>query len=122
LKAAGHESLRRGDDRPLELGQARLHLGPSQVGPDHTAAVATGVRDGLDLLLERALGRLVRHVDTATGYVEFPAVVDASEPVLFVAAEEQRRAPMRAVLSDQSGSTFRISKGDEPLAKRSRAE
>jgi hypothetical protein len=79
-----------GREVALELGQGRYFRGSSRphVRPDDAVALHTRVSDGAYLALEIAFGGLRGHVDTSTRHVELPAVIDAAQPVLFVAAEE----------------------------------
>src|SRR6266508_4047494 len=94
--------VRRRRLRPGELGQRRLELRRPHVGPDEAAQLDRGVGLLADLVLEGELFWLVHHVHTATADVELPAVVDTPQPTLLVAAEEQRGAPMRAELVEES--------------------
>jgi len=52
----------------------------------------------LDLVLELMLRGLIGLVDTGAGDIELPAVIDAAQTTLLVAAEEQRGAAVRAIL------------------------
>src|SRR6185437_9829375 len=51
------------------------------------------------------------------GGVELPAVVDAAQPGLLVAAEEHRRTPVRAVGADQPDTAGRVTERDQVLAE-----
>src|SRR5437667_194173 len=82
--------------RPGELGVRRLELRRPHVGPDEAAQLDRGIRRLADLVLEGELLRLVHHVHATAADVELPAVIDAPQPTLLVAAEEQRGASMRA--------------------------
>src|SRR5712691_7510157 len=86
---------------PLELGNAGLQLWRAHVGPDHAAALDAGVGRDPDPVLEVALRWLGRHVDAAAIEVVFPAVVDAAQSALLVAAKEERGAAVRAILLHQ---------------------
>src|SRR5713226_4087721 len=68
--------------------RGRLGARP-QVGPDDTVSLSAGVRPCLHLVLEVALGRLVRHVDAVTGDIELPAVIDAPQSGFLVASKKQ---------------------------------
>ena len=68
-------------------------------------------------MLERELFRLVHHVDTAAGDVELPAVIDAAQPALLVASEEERDAPVRAELVEESDAAVRVSKRHQVFAQ-----
>ena len=113
--------LRLGDERPFHRGERRGRAARAHVRPDDAAALLTWIRDGSDLVLEIALGRLVRHVETAPGDVELPAVVDAAQAMLFVAPEEQRCAPVRAVQAQDARAAGAVAESDEVLAEDSEA-
>src|SRR5690606_40923450 len=72
---------------------------------------------GADLVLEVALRRLRRHVDTGAGDVELPAVVDAAQAVLLVAPEEHGGAAVRTGVRDQADLTRSRAEPDEVLAE-----
>jgi hypothetical protein len=65
----------------------------------------------------KRLDGLVRHVDTAAGHVELPAVVNAAKPALLVAAEEERGAAVGAVLAHQPHAALGVAKRDQILAE-----
>ena len=107
--------------RPGELGQRRLELRRSHVGPDEAAQLDRGVGLLADLVLEGELFRLVHHVHTATADVELPAVVDAPQPALLVAAEEQRGAAVGTELVEQADAAAGVAERDEVLAEQAHA-
>ena len=83
----------------LEVRQRRRDLARAHVGPDDAAALLRRGRPApCTLSLKLDFGRLVRHVDAGARDVELPAVVDAAQAVLLVAAEEQAGAAVRAVV------------------------
>ena len=59
-----------------------------------------------------AIGR-VRHIDAVAVDVELPAVIDAAQPALLVAAPEQVGAAMRAIRVKQPELAVGGAKGDE---------
>src|ERR1700730_2382600 len=71
----------------------------------------------MDLVLELMLRRFIELVDTGAGDIELPAVIDAAQTTLLVAAEEQRGAAGRAVLVEEPDATLRVAKGDEIFAQ-----
>src|SRR3972149_4343450 len=101
----------------LVLGQGRLLLLRSHVDPDQAAPLRRRVSRRLDLLLEVRLRRLRGHVDAVAFRVELPAVVDAAQAALLVAAEEEAGAPVRAGLRDEADAAVRVAEGDEILAQ-----
>ena len=101
----------------LEVRQrGRRRAGP-EIAPHDAVALDARVGPGADLRPERALRRLAGHVDADAVAVELPAVVHAAEPLLLVAAEEERRPAVRAVVLDQRGASGRGAKGDQVLAQ-----
>src|ERR1044072_2549650 len=77
----------------LECGQRRGFRARAYVNPYDTGALHDLVRLGLHLFLE-AGRRQARHVDAIARNVELPAVIDAANALLLVAAEEERCAAM----------------------------
>ena len=57
------------------------------------------------------------HVDADAGDVELPAVVDAAQALLLIAAPEQGRAAMRAVAVQHADLAGGIAEGDQVLAE-----
>src|ERR1700690_3141650 len=85
----------------------------TQKCPDEPAAFPRRVRLDSHLALEERVRGLRRHIDAVAGAIEFPAVIDATQTALFVAPEEQRRAPVRAVRGDETDFAVRITEGNE---------
>ena len=75
----------------------------------------------MDLVLEVVLRRLVQHVDAVAGHVELPAVIDAAQAALLVAAEVQRDAAVRAELVDQPDLAVGVAERDQVLAEQPHA-
>src|SRR6266568_4990331 len=69
LVAHRDEALVLGDEVPLDLRQARRLAARAHVRPDDAAALRARIADGVDLVLEVALRRLVRHVYALAGDV-----------------------------------------------------
>src|SRR5690242_9136290 len=107
------------NQRPLELRQFRHNLLRTHICPDHTASFAGWIGRLTDLLFEAALDRLVRHINALAIHIEFPAVINAAQPVLFVAAEKQRCAPMRTVARQKSHFAVGIAKHNQMFRKNS---
>src|SRR6516225_8143980 len=102
---------------PFEIRRRRLVVRRSHIDPDHIAAFDTLIGGELDLLAEAAFDRLRRHLHALAGYVVFPAVIRTAQAVLFVAAEPQRHAAMRAELIHDADASEAVAEGDQPLAK-----
>jgi hypothetical protein len=113
--------MRVGDLGPFERRQCRRQGDRAHVHPDHAGFV-----DGLvgrlgDLLGEAAPGRLVRHIDAATISIELPAVVHASQAIVFVATPEQVRVAVRAPGVEDGRATAGGAEGDEVFAQQPQA-
>ena len=102
---------------PLEMRERRRLCARAHVGPDHPGGLPARVAGRPDLLLERALRRLVRHVHAAPGDVELPAVVDAAQAVVLVPAEVERRAAVRAALREQAHAPGSVPEDDQVFAQ-----
>jgi hypothetical protein len=59
----------------------------------------------------------VRHVEAIAGNVELPAMIDAAQPALLVAAEEQRGAAVRAAMVDHADAAGAVAEGQKLLAQ-----
>src|SRR6266705_1828216 len=101
-------AMRRRRLRPGEARQGRRALRRAEIGPDDAAHLHGGIGRDEDLVLEVQTLRLVHHVHAPAVDVELPAVEDAAQSALLVAAEEQRGAAMRAMLLDQPDAVPRI--------------
>ena len=91
-------------------------LARSEIRPHDLAELAGGVGLDGDRLVIAGSGRHVRQVDALAVHVVLPAVIDAADTAVFVAAEEQVGAAVRAVRLDQSDPAFRVAKGDQIFA------
>src|SRR5262249_61589006 len=94
----------------------------SEIGPHHPATLDARIGAGADLLLERAVGRLDRHVDAPARDVEFPAVIHASQAFGLVASIEEARAAMPTTVLNQPHGAGRHAKRDEALTEQAHAE
>ena len=70
-------------------------------------AAITKSRSRSDIACER-----IKRADAAAFDIEFPAVIDAAQTALLVAAIEHRRAAMRTISVDQSDLAVGIAKRD----------
>src|SRR5262245_34165470 len=104
----------------FELRQGRRLALRSHVDPDHAGALQHLIGLGLHLLLE-ARRRQTGHVEAVAGNIEFPTVIDAAQAALFVAAQKQRGAAVRAAMIHHADATGAVAKGDQLLAKQQQA-
>ena len=111
-----------GNVQNLESRQRRRFGARPHIDPDQPGAFDRPVRLGADLVLEVLMRRHVRHVEAVAGHVEFPAVIDAADPALLVAAQEQRRAAVRAAMIHDADPALAVAKGDQLLAEQHQAK
>src|SRR5262249_45837750 len=74
-----------------------------------------------NFVFEGIFGRLVRHVDTDSVYIELPAVIHTSKAAFFVAAPEQAGPAVRTKLVEQSGLPVAITKRNQVFTKQPNA-
>ena len=103
--------------RPLHVWDRRRGLHWPHVGPDDASKLLGGVGGQLHFVLEITLGGLRWHVDAVAIDVELPAVVDAAQPGLLIATEEEAGAAVRAVVADHADGAGGVAEGDEVLAE-----
>ena len=117
-----HPDLVVGNAEHLETRQRRRLGARPHIDPHDAGAFDRAVRLGADPVLEVLLRRHVRHIDALAGDVEFPAVIDAAQPVRLVAAEKQRRAAVRAAMVHHADPAFAVAKRDQLLAEQHQAK
>ncbi len=118
LQALGDEAVRGRDDAKFELRQlGRLVLWRPQIGPHQVAKFARGV--GLDADFAVVIGAFghIGQFHTLAGHVVFPAVVDAANSAIFIAAKKQIRTPMRALGLDQADAALCVAKRQQLFAQ-----
>ena len=91
----------------FERGQGGRRTARPHIRPDHLGEFTRRVSLDTHLALIRGIGWHVRHLDAVTVEIEFPAVVDAANCAIFVAAEKQIRSAVR---------TGRLHQTDTPVA------
>jgi hypothetical protein len=96
---------------------ARLVLRWTHVDPDDAAQLVGGIRLDADALFEVTVRRLAGHVDARASRVVLPAVIHAAQAALFVAAEEQWRAAVRAIRIEDADFAVGVPKSDQILAE-----
>ena len=84
----------------------------AHVDPNHAGALDHLISSSLDLLLEARRGQ-ARHINAIAGNVEFPTVIDAAQPALFIASQEQRGATVRAAMVHDAHPARAVAKGNE---------
>ena len=107
--------MRRGQLRPAEQRERRSQIGRSHVRPHDPSGFHRRIRRDVDLVRE-ALG-LVHLVHAAAVGIELPAVVDAPQPALLVASEEERDAAMRTELVEEPDAALGVAERDEVFAE-----
>jgi hypothetical protein len=92
-------------------------LGRAHVGPYEPAGLARWVGLVPDALGNEAVGGFGRHLDHIAVHVEFPAVIKAAQAAFLVAREDQRCAPVRAVLVEHADAPLAVAEHHEILAE-----
>src|SRR5215211_5490168 len=95
-----------GDACPFEIGEFGLVLRRSHIGPHHATTLETRIGRGLNACLQIVVARLARQVDAVALDIEFPAVIDAAQPALLIAPEEQRGGAVRALLAKKADAAL----------------
>jgi hypothetical protein len=97
--------------------QGRRRLALAHINVDEAAAFGDAISTCLHLLAEILIGRDVRHLQAVAVGVELPAVVDAAQATLLVAAEEQRRTAVRAAMVEDADAPGGIAERNQRLAQ-----
>ena len=117
LQAFRHVAMRWRQRAHLELRQLGWHaLAGAEVSPHHFACFARCIRLDRDLAVVGRIRRHVRHIDAASFHVVLPAVVDAAQAAVLVAAEEEVGAAVRAAGLDQADTAIARAEGDQVLS------
>ena len=106
----------------LDQRQRRRLGAVAHVDPDEAIALGRAVGARPHLVLEVFFRRHVGHFDAAAVDVELPAVVDAAQAAILVAAEEQAGAAVRAAVVHDAHAAGAVAKGDQPLAQQHQAQ
>src|SRR5271166_3488588 len=72
-----------------------------------------------DPLAKRALRRLRRGFDYGALRVDLPSVIEAAQPAKFITPIREGRAPVRAMLLDETECAFGIAEGDQVFTEQS---
>src|SRR5207237_685695 len=95
------------------VGELGLLFARAHVGPHDARLLNRWIGEETDAALEVALGRLGRHIHALAGSVELPSVVDATQPGLFIATQEERGQPVRTVLVEQPHISIGVAERNE---------
>ena len=118
LQALGDVALLERHRAPFELGQRRLLVRRTHIGPQHVAALDQRIGLELDLRAEAGLHRLRRHLDALAVDAVLPAVIGAAQSVVLIASDPERRAAMGAELVHQRIVALAVAPGDQPLGQK----
>ena len=114
---AGHQCLFRRAQQRFERGKGWRHFALAQIDIDEPAALGDLIGAGLYLAAEILFGRQVRHIEAIALGVELPAVIDAAQPALLVAPEEQRGAAMGAAVVQDADRSAAVAERDQLFAE-----
>ena len=98
--------------RPGKFRQRRNLLCRTHIGPDEAAQFAGWIGGQAHLVFEQVFLGLIHLVDAAAVDGEFPAMVDATQPALFVAPEPQGCAAMWTIFVEQPDTAVAVAKRD----------
>src|SRR5439155_6675797 len=94
----------------------------SHLGPHHAAPLLGRLGVVLDLVGHAAGGRLGRHLEHVALDVHLPAVIQAAQAALLIAAEHQRSTAVRTVLVHHTDTPIAVAKDHEVFAKGTRLD
>jgi hypothetical protein len=72
-------------------------------------------------VFEILVGRQARHIHAIARHIELPAVIDAAQAALLVAAEKQRRAAVRTAMVHDADAAIRVAEGNQFFAEQHQA-
>src|SRR4029077_2988917 len=106
---------------PLIGGKQRHFRARSEIGIDHAAGFVGRIGSVMKFFSEIAVPRFRPRFEDVSIDIILPAVVNAAQPTLFVAAEIQRRPAMGATLGKQANATLAVPKSNQLLTQQSNA-
>src|SRR6185312_12724404 len=115
------DAMRGGQLGELESERRRLQFRRAEIGPDDAPRLAQRISPRTHIGLELARLRLRRRVDDAPCHIELPAVIEAAQPAILGAAQNERRAAMRAELVQHADAALAVAEGNEGLAEKAHA-
>src|SRR6266542_3025683 len=87
---------------PPEVRKRRALVAWPHVDPHNVALLDDRIGRVPNVEADAAVGRLAGRLQDGAGYVDLPAVVQAAQSTRLVAAVQERRVAMRAVLADDA--------------------
>src|SRR5581483_10767710 len=102
---------------PFQLRHFGLEVWRAQVGPDEAASLLAGVSCQADVVLEAELRWFGGLIDAVPRDVILPAVIDATQAAVLVAAEEEVSAAVGAVAVDEADLAVAVAEGHQLLAE-----
>ena len=109
LQFLGNEGVRGGQRQELELRDFGPVFGRAEISPNETAGLACGISEEMDVFLGPVARRSWlhgRHREAASIGGELPAMIGAAYASVFIAAEEQIGAAMRAAWRDEADTAI----------------
>ncbi len=89
----------------------------THIDPHKTARLARRIGLVLHAIGNEAVFGFGRHLHHVAIDVEFPAVIEAAQPALFVTRKHQRGAPVRAILVEDADTAFAVAEHHKILAQ-----
>jgi hypothetical protein len=106
----------------FERRQRRRYRALAHIDVNHAAALRDLVGFGLDFGQGFLVDGQVRHLEAVACRVELPAVIDAAQAALLIAAEEQGGTAMRAAVIEDADPPRTVAKRDQLLAQEHQAQ
>lgn len=103
--------------RRHEFGDGVLR---THISPHHAAPFLHGIGLVLDLVGHATRCRLGHHFKHIACDVKLPAVIQAAQAGVFVAAVDQRRTTVRTILVEHANVAFRVPEYDQVFAEHAR--
>src|ERR671911_37283 len=97
---------------PFVIGEQRPLVARAQVGVDHASGLVGRVSGVMELFSEITVSGFCRRLEHIAVNIVFPTMIDAAQAAFFVAAVEQRRSAVGALLADQTDASLSVPKGN----------
>src|SRR6185312_241100 len=102
--------------RHFQRRQFRHLIRRAHIGPDHVTPFAHWIGLDPDQVFRGKIGIGCRHVDAVAAGIELPAVIDATDAALLVAAEPEIGAAVRAILIDHADYAAAVAERQQLLS------
>jgi hypothetical protein len=115
-----HLTLRK--KRGLDHRERRRLCASAHIGPDDSVTLDCLVGRGFDSRFELLMRQQIRLINAISSNIKLPAMIRAANAAALVAAEKQRRAPVRTTVVHDSHTPLAVAKSNELLAKQHQSD